>query len=655
MKSPIALLSSLLNDFSRLNPGVKGLDRDIKTIERRFENEGYGFLAVALPALCDSLVEGLTTGKFTCPPGFRKDPKWGTIPLLFRGMFCEVFEPETGNLKDAPEQGVLRDLYQVLKLFKKVQVSASNEEILHEKAVTGFYQCDERASQVVIPDRHDHLIGRVCRLILPTLDEKDESNVIYKHGPGAVEEGFSSNQKWHELAASICEDRHVPDWSNLRGVFDSTGIRQPLVRPRDRNESVANEPRRFAGGSSGPSSGSTEASGTSSTIACLQEAKARLISVPKSSTSRRTITIEPLLNMFLQQGFNTMLRDSINECKVLSLCLDLTDQAKNQTLALSGSLTGDWATLDLKSASDLLSLTLVRSVFRHHPRFLGFIEECRSPSVKCGDKPLLTLGKYAGMGNATTFPVQSICFAVVCIAAILDSQGLAPNYWRVRRASRLLRVYGDDIIVHKKYAHQCVNWLQSVGLQVNTKKSFLTGNFRESCGVDAYKGVELTPAYCRFRPEDIDGSPSAYAGFVSFSNHLWKLGLYEASTWAKNLVERSIGRPLPLVHSQSGVLGWHSRQEASTAHKWCKRTHQLVTKVDALTSLKRRDRLDGYGALLKCLSGKRFKAPEQVINRMPEELGLASDHLSTTVIRFKPRMTRRWVPVLTRTGFNLEV
>lgn len=648
MKSPIALLSSLLEDFSRLNPGVKGLDRDFITIQKRFENEGYGFLAVALPALCDALVEGLKKGRFTCPPGFRKEAKWGTIPALFQGMFCEVFEPSTGNLKDSIENGVLKDLYQILKVFKKVQLNASNEEILHEKAVSGFYQCDESASQVVIPDRHDHLIGRVCRLLLPTLITKDVSNVIYKHGPGAVEEGFSSNQKWSELAASIYHDRYVPEWANLSGVFNSawvssTGKRR--ARPilgYDGSESVIQQEEAVVP--------SLPGSGTTSETASLQAAKARLISVAKNSTSRRTITIEPMLNMFLQQGLNTALRDSIKECPVLSLSLDLTDQAKNKYLALAGSLTGDWATLDLKSASDLLSLTLVRSVFRHHPDFLGLMEECRSPYVKCGGKPLLTLGKYAGMGNATTFPVQSICFATVCIAAILDAQGLTPTYWRVRRAARLLRVYGDDIVVSTKYAHQCVNWLQQVGLLVNEKKSFLTGNFKESCGTDAYKGVEITPAYCRFRPEDIDGSPSAYAGFVSFSNHLWELGLYKTSTWAKELVESSIGRTLPLVSRQSGVLGWHSRQDAMTAHKWCRRTQQLVTKATALTSLKRKDKLDGYGALLKCLSGKHSKAPEEVINRLPEELGLEKDHLNMTVVRFKPRMTRRWVPTLTRAG-----
>jgi len=654
MKSPIALLSSLLDDVKRLNPGVKGLNRDIVTIENRFENEGYGFLAVALPSLCDSLYEGLKHGRFTCPPGFRKEPKWGTIPRLFSGMFCEVFDIETGQLKDPVDTGILRDLIQILKLFKKVQLSPSNEELLHEKAVAGFYECDDVATLVDFPERHDHLIRLVSRLILPSLDLKEMENAAYKQGPGAVEERVKPNQKWSRLASAIREDGDLPDWTNLRGVFDSSGI-SPLHCRSWKGPVVLRSDFSDVGPHGYFASIGLDVVGDFRQQRYPRAVQARLISVAKSSTSRRTITIEPLLRMYMQQGLNTVLRDSINECPVLRLCLDLTDQAKNQTLALEGSTSGNWATLDLKSASDLLSLKLVRSVFGSHPKFLGYLEESRSPFVKCENKPLLTLGKFAGMGNATTFPVQSICFAVVCIAAILDSWGTKPTYWNVRRAARNLRIYGDDIIVNTKFSHQVVDWLQIVGLKVNEKKSFLTGNFRESCGVDAYKGVQVTPAYCRYRPDYIGESPSSYAGFVSLSNHLWKLGLYSSSTWIKDQVEASLGRCLPLVSSQSGVLGWHSRQEASTAQKWCRDTHQFLVKADVLVPLKRDDKLDGYGALLKCLSSMVSKPAEEVINRMPEELVHEKDHLSKTVIRFKPRMTRRWVPVLQRTGYNLEV
>jgi hypothetical protein len=363
----------------------------------------------------------------------------------------------------------------------------------------------------------------------------------------------------------------------------------------------------------------------------------------KNSTSRRTITIEPVLRQYLQQGLNSILRESITECRVLSNCLALTDQRKNQILALEGSRTGDWATIDLKSASDLLSLTLVKSVFRHHSSFLECLMDSRSPYVYTdgSNDPDVPLGKFAGMGNATTFPVQSICFAVVCIAAILDNWGTKPNYRNVERASRLVRVYGDDIIVHTSHAHQVVRWLHDVGLKVNVKKSFLEGNFRESCGVEAFRGVEITPLYLRHWPHNIDESPSVCAHLVSLSNHMWMQGLYAASNTLKEAVEGFLGRALPLVSSQSGSLGWHSRQDAVHAHKWCKATHQFLTRTFALKPVKTRDRLDGDAALLKCLTTPL--------------LGRDQDHLSKTTKRHKNRLVRRWVPSLSFDGLNLQV
>ncbi|DAD51922.1 RNA-directed RNA polymerase, partial [ssRNA phage Gephyllon.1_16] len=506
MKSPIALLRSLLNDLRRLNPDVKGLDRDIITIEQRFENEGYGFLTIALPALDAALLLGLSSGKFTCPSGF-KTVRRGTIPRLFSGMFCKVFDPLTGILVEVPDIGTLKDLRTVLMLFKKTRLSAEDEDILHEKAVSEFYRCDDTASRVIIPDRHDHLIGRVCKLLLNTLNSKDVENARYKHGPGAVKEGYRANEKFTALYNAIRSDDVDLYYCGLWGVGENQRHRE-----RDIPGGPVRGSRRKQ---SSRSAHLLEKVSATDGFPGLREtfddrasrSSAKLISVPKNSSSRRTITVEPLLKQFVQQGLNILLRDSISECRILRNCLALSDQSLNQNLALEGSQYDNWATIDLKSASDLLSVKLVKSVFRHNAQFLEHMMECRSPYVECGNKPKLTLGKFAGMGNALTFPVQSICFAVVCIAAILDSKGIAPTYWNVRRASRCIRVYGDDIIIRTEYVHQCVDWLHTVGLKVNTKKSFLVGNFKESCGVDAFRGVDITPLYIKHRPDQTEADP----------------------------------------------------------------------------------------------------------------------------------------------------
>lgn len=676
MKSPIALLGSLFDDLKRLNPDVKGLERDVITVQQRFEDEGYGFLTVALPALDAALVRGLSSGKFTCPTGFKKLRR-GVIPRLFSGILCEIFDPFSGLLKEPPDFGVIKDLRTILMFFKKTQLTPEGEDILHNKAVNEFYQCDVVASQVVIPDRHNHLIGRVCKLLLNNLNSKDVENAKYKHGPGAVKEGYKANEKYIALYDDLWREEvrlseyglWFPGANQGADAVSVYGDRKPseAIQSFQYNKPVKERVRRKAG-SSRPSR-ICLARGDRDVLRRVgvtnfdeaSRSSAKLISVPKNSTSRRTITVEPMLNQYLQQGLNTLLRDSISQCKVLSNCIALTDQSKNQVLALEGSLHDNWATIDLKSASDLLSVPLVKSVFRHQERFLAFMMDCRSPYVICKGKPLLILGKFAGMGNALTFPVQSVCFAVVCIAAILDSQGKTPTYWNVKRASRCIRVYGDDIIIRSEYAHQCVNWLEEVGLKINLKKSFLSGNFKESCGVDAFRGVDITPLYIKHRPDQTTSvSPNVIAGFVSLSNSLWMGGLYKASAWLQNAVEDFVGTKLPLVSRNSGALGWNTRLDAMTAHKWCRRTHRFLTRTLALTSIKRSDKLDGYPALYKCLS---LAQEDQSLNSdglqkdrskvqrslFPEPKALDKDHLDSTDKRYTNRLSRKWVPTLVGT------
>jgi hypothetical protein len=713
MKSPIALLRCLLFDFKRLHPGVKGLERDFETLKLRVEHEGYGFLTVALPALDEALLKGLDEERFTCPIGFKKI-RGGSIPVFLQGMIGEIFDSVTGTLKGGSERAYLRDVHTFLLTFKKVRLTAEGEELLHQKAVKGFYQCDETASSVVIPDRQDHLIGLVGRTILLSLHRKDsEDERYYRHGPGAVQEGCSPNQKWSGLLIQL-EKAETPDWFGTTNFFDGIrhagrllnmgytgrpdGVEEGALRllpntlqarrsysevpvKRLQGTDRFRAPTTWGACQAPPRlecddclSASHDGDGQRSQLRRLavgrgrsrpRGASAKLISVLKNTTSRRTITIEPLLRMYLQQGLNSMLRESITECRVLRNCLALTDQSENQKLAMEGSSTRKWATIDLKSASDLLSVKLVESVFRHHPQFLGMMMDARSPYVYTSgtQEPAVPMGKFAGMGNATTFPVQSVCFAVICIAAILDTWGLKPTYKRVLRASRLVRVYGDDIIVHTDYAHRVVGWLHDVGLMVNVKKSFLKGNFRESCGVEAYRGVNITPLYIRHWPHHIDESPSVCAHLVSASNHYWLQGLYEASNYLRETVEGYLGVTLPLVSSQSGSLGWHSRQEAVEPHKWDRGTHQFKTRTFALKPVKTSDELDGDAALLKCLSSMASATGEDGKTSLKWRLrhliapgtGSDKDHLRKTVKRFNVRLIRRWVPSLTSEGLNLQV
>ncbi|DAD51500.1 TPA_asm: RNA-directed RNA polymerase [ssRNA phage Zoerhiza.1_25] len=619
MKSPIVLLDSLWMDIHRLEPEVKGLDRDLVTIKKRFENEGYGFLAIALPSLCAALDRGLASGQFTCPMGFKSRGR--AIPELFQGMFCEVFEPLTGLLKENANIRITKLLRQVLLLFKKTQLGDETNIQLDIEAKEGFFQCDASLADHITDPTMDHYLGIVCSYILKDLNSESLKSRKYKHGPGAVVEGLKGNQKWLHLVDAIRNnsfDLHDYGFDDFEVLLTSLEDREPF--------NVADCELTF----------DTRASTST----------ARLISVPKNSTSRRTITVEPAVNQFLQQGLNIALRDSISRCAILSNSLALTDQSLNQNLALEGSLLDNWAIIDLKSASDLLSVKLVKTVFRRHSTFLDRMMDARSPLIQSDDNPPWSMKKFAGMGNALTFPVQSICFAMICIAAITntDYAGKYPSYWAVKRASRHVRVFGDDIIVSKRHALQCVAWLEAFGLKANRNKSFLEGSFKESCGVDAFRGVDVTPLYVRHRPDLPSRDPETIASLVSTSNQLWMSCLYSTSACLQNEVEERIRKRLPLVSRNSGVLGWHSRLDAMTSSRWNHRLHRLETQALALTPLKRRDRLDGYAALLKFFLNPRIGVLEDPIGHLVPLVSRTKDHLEYSSIRYNSRIVRKWVP-----------
>jgi hypothetical protein len=619
MKSPIVLLRSLLTDVSRLEPGAKGLQRDLLTLEFRFSNEGFSFFTVALPTLCNALDRGLATGRFTCPLGFKKIRK-GALPKLFSGLLSDIFESDTGRLKqDSDNIGIIKCLREVLMLFKKTLVSSDREEILDRKACNEFIETDVNASAFYFEDRETHLFDRVCSLVLPGLRLRDLEEIDCKHGPGGVFEGVKGNQKWSTLVEDIKSDAFDVD---KYGYSDFANL------------------SRYDG-----KLPSVEAQGSNVIPVCFQKHAsdriARLVTVPKNSTSRRTITVEPLANQFIQQGLNTILREEILKCGIMRLSLALSDQSLNQKLALVGSRTDEWATIDLKAASDSLSLSLVELAFRRHGSFLRSMIDCRSRRVELPNKDVFLLLKFAGMGNALTFPVQSIVFALLAYTAILDADGTSPSVRRLKRAASLVRVYGDDIIVHRDYVHRVVVWLQRAGLKINTKKSFLEGNFKESCGVDAYKGVDVTPMYIKYRPDDTSPKPNAIANWVSISNQAWLRGLYTFSTTLKDIVEDRLKKRLPLVSQSSGVLGWHTRKDGNVPilTKWNKSLQRLEYKAFCLFPFKRGDKLDGYAALLKFFHRKM----DDVSVSRP--ISIDPEHLERSPVRFQVKIAERWVPV----------
>jgi len=621
MKSPVMLLSSLLDDVLRLEPGVKGLDRDLITIESRFKHEGIGFLSCALSSLCDALDQGFATGRFACPTSFSKQ-RGKSIPKFLSGLICKVFDPNTGLLLDEPQVGIVKCLREILRSFKKINVSQKREDKLHKSAVVGFIETDDSISRNSFPRDKVNLLNDVAKLVLQKLHSVDYCNLPVRHGPGGVAERVKANQKWSALRESCQHDAFLAAKYGL-DVLSSDGGGTDDYRPI---ESASFEDILY------------DADTRNGLVPQLSySGLAKLLTVPKSVTARRTITMEPVLNMFIQQGLNSVLRDSITSCVVLRRCLALTDQSRNQNLARIGSRNGNYATIDLSSASDLLDLNLVKLIFASKQEFLISALDCRSSHCDTDLFGIINLKKFAGMGNALTFPVQSIAFALLAICAVLCEEGHRPSYGYVKRAAGRIRVYGDDIIVETKYVRQVYEWLAAFGLKINQTKSFTTGKFRESCGLDAFDGHDVTPVYVREWPLTPAQDPDLIASLVSTSNQYWMLGLYSAANMVKEMVEELYER-LPLVSRHSAGLGWHSRVDTTVAHKWDGKLQQLVFRGRTIVARLREDRIDGYAALSKSLHSLEARG------KTLSPTSVDAKHLERSVMRFHTRILKQWLP-----------
>jgi hypothetical protein len=216
----------------------------------------------------------------------------------------------------------------------------------------------------------------------------------------------------------------------------------------------------------------------------------RLAFVPKTTEISRTICTEPICNMLWQKGIGLVLEDRMREV----VGIDLANQAdKNRLLARLGSQNGEFGTIDLSSASDSMSLSLVREFF---PRqVVSWLEMTRSPITILPDGTEVELHMISSMGNAYTFPLQTIFFTSLVYASY---RMLGITFERPFRDSLgNFAVFGDDIIVQKKaYGFLC-RLLSICGFSVNVDKSFNEGLFRESCGHDYYYGYNVRGVYIK--------------------------------------------------------------------------------------------------------------------------------------------------------------
>ena len=217
----------------------------------------------------------------------------------------------------------------------------------------------------------------------------------------------------------------------------------------------------------------------------------RVTTVPKKTEIDRTIALEPDMNMLLQKAVGDYLRDRLRKQSV-----NLNSQELNQTLAKLGSITGNLATIDLSSASDSISVEIVKQLLPHD--WFTLLSDLRSERGTLPDGSTIVWEKFSSMGNGFTFELETLLFYAITKSVItVECKATGDRGLRRFVSNKSLMVYGDDIICHHSFATSVISVLSDFGFETNDDKTFTTGPFRESCGKHYYNGYDVTPFYVR--------------------------------------------------------------------------------------------------------------------------------------------------------------
>jgi len=202
-----------------------------------------------------------------------------------------------------------------------------------------------------------------------------------------------------------------------------------------------------------------------------------MFTVPKNADIDRVACKEPEINMFLQRRVGAYIKR-----RLLKFGINLRDQGINRKLAQE-ALARDLATIDLSSASDTITNSLVMAVLP--TEWWSFLDDLRVHYADI-DGEIHRLSMFSSMGNGFTFELESLIF-----------WALTRSVARLSKKKGRISVFGDDIIAPTSIAPRIARVFSWFGFTVNLKKSAWSGKFRESCGGHYFDGEDITPFYLR--------------------------------------------------------------------------------------------------------------------------------------------------------------
>lgn len=650
VKDLAGVLDAVLADCEYAYPAMRcDLDKDRTRLHYLLDRRGLPLIVGDLPTIGKHLDRSLDVGAYQTsglPATSRYRPSV-PIPKMFRGLYLRVFN-ENGSLKEDCDVQAIFFLRQLLYVGKKTALRCDDEAV--DKEVRSFIVLNEslpkpdrlwRCSYVEDADIANLYAGfskspiyasrarffcddedlekanrqtremfsflrtldAVSNILSTTLGPYEVQEWGFKHGPGVVSNLAKGDYKYSFPQNSWPErlDSVFP-YSLCAKHVESAGFGSSI----DVSEYFSAEPREEV------------------------EPYSELMAVPKTISKPRLIAAEPHFHMWCQQNIKHYVYSRVARTWIGSF-IRFTDQTLNQELCARGSKDGSLQTVDLSAASDSVSCHAVGQLFRANPALLRALMASRTrilhQEISGTQREFLDLHMYSTMGNATTFPVESLLFLSVALSVALTHRGLRPTMSNIRSLEGSVSVFGDDIICPTECRELLYRALECLHFQVNTSKSYAGSNFRESCGADTFQGVDVTPIYWK---APYDGTPEGYSQTVDVSNNFYKKFLVNASCYVASTIN---GFTPPITRWSSGVVGLRSLVDPGLRFFYKRRWNSGLQRVEYLvtvpTGAEKRTKIHDESALLQWFT-------EEPPKDLPWESGVRQ--------RLPAKFSRKWVP-----------
>lgn len=574
----ISLFAHVLIDIQNSLPqGVyrlADLQQDLLYLNQKTSGEGLHFMCRLVPDLVASFMCYVETGESVYPKQFSLKP--GCLyPNFLSGLIGRIYR---GDCSCEVETDLVRHIYQLGALFKKLRGPYGRDVVV--EFVDKFVATDKSLvhTDLFDPELEDlvaHARTEITKVFagLSPYDPYTRGEFVPRPGPGSTANKTPSSSRYSPTVIHTSVDKHLPyrEWfyNTLGDVIDDIELFKQLH------------------------------------ISAREYPISRFALVFKYFGKPRGICLEENEVQVLQQAFRRALYTRCESHIFTRGRLVFDNQEIFKKLALAASASQEFSTLDMSEGSDRVWRMLVFQMFLD-TELLPYLMALSTPYISIKDAKsdidlLLECEKFAPMGSALCFPVMGIVHYFLCRAII--AKKLPRKY---KKLTNKVFVYGDDIIVPYEATEAIMMWLPKFGMKFNVNKSFTHSIFRESCGIHAYGGVDITPIYVRDVVHKHHSPISSLASTIAAEYGLYRRKYYGAAEWLRNHVHQVLGEVLPEVWRESSLVGWWRDDRCDITKLRCRTRSSSDLqceefRVRVLKTREKRSSLHAYSGLLRWL------------------------------------------------------